>query len=495
MADYDIKKLAYGNNNYTIVDSAAQAVLKAIINTGPKNLLPGSLQYGCSKYGEGVCEYVDIPVRVVSGRYVLYAWDFSAWGGTMECGCVTLYYEDGTTSDTVYLEYGQDTTATIVIPTGVVTRIRIYANSTAAKSIDCGMRIQHAMLVHESLWDFDPTFAEYRRNLAEMEHDLDRDTAIINTRVDSTGIKNYAAFTRQDGVYGPYYKTTFTVSNGVVTCSCDSANTGYKAFRVIGDPDNTGWAYGVPLPRGKYILTGLASGSTSSTFRYILGVTQSESDARTSTSIYGDYEFEITTDTARIDLSYYVAQGNAVTASARPMICRIEDYEVSRAYVAPSKTMAELTAKIANLIDRGDKNQIDMSWRSTETIKGVQWVANSDGSITGTRVASDTTHSTCYILLGGSTANVVFDEKMVLSGCPQDGSDSKYRLEAYYTSESGNTFYRDYGNGNGIVIPAGNIRYIACVMNKNQTGSVTFKPMLCSEDDWKWSKKFVPHKG
>ena len=494
MADYDIKKLAYGNNNYTIVDSAAQTVLKAIINTGPKNLLPGSLQYGCDKYGEGVCEYVDIPVRVVPGQYVLYAWDFSAWGGTMEHGLVELHYEDGTV-ETTYLEYGQDTTVTIVISSSVVTRIRIYANSTAAKSVDCGMRIQEGMLVHKSLWDFDPTFAAYRRNLAEIEHDLDRDTAIVNAKVDTSGIKNYAVFTRRDGTYGPYYGTTFTVSNGVVTCSCSAANTGYKNFRIIGDTENVGWTYGMPLPKGKYVLTGLASGASSTTFRYILGIAQSSSDTRVSNSIYDDFEFEITTDTGRIDLSYYVAQGNAVTASSKPMICRVEDYEVSTAYVAPSKTMAELTAKVAALVDAGKKNLIDMSWMtSPQTINGVQWTIDAaTGIVTGTRVSSNSNASVLYLLAGENHADIPIGYDMILSGCPEGGSTTTYELQLAW-KPTNSTIYRENGDGNGLKIPAGTVRYVSCVMRSGQTGTVTFTPMLCSEDDWSWSKNFVPYK-
>lgn len=495
MADYEIKKLAYDNNNYTIVDSAAQTVLKAIINTGPKNLLPGSRQYGCDKSGEGVCEYVDIPVRVVPGRYVLYADTVQGWGGTMVECLVELHYDNGSTQSE-YLDYGFDQTTTIEVSyAGTVEQIRIYANSTASSSVGCGMRILNAMLVHESLWNFDPTFVDYRRNLAEIEYDLDRDTEIVNARVDSTGIKNYAAFTRRDGTYGPYYGTTFVVANGVVTCSSSSANTGYKNFRVIGDVEESGWSYGVPLPKGKYILTGLPSGASASTFRAILGVTQSSSDTRVSTSIYGDYEFEITTDTGRIDLSLYVAQGNATNASFKPMICRVEDYEASTAYVAPSKTMAELTAKVAELIDVGSKNLIDMRWMtSPQTINGVQWtIDTTSGTVTGTRVSSNSNASTLYLLAGENHADIPVGYGMVLSGCPEGGSTSTYELQLAW-KPTNSTIYRENGDGNGLKIPAGTVRYVACVMRSGQTGTVTFNPMLCSEDDWSWSKNFVPHK-
>lgn len=163
--------------------------------------------------------------------------------------------------------------------------------------------------------------------------------------------KNISHF-MHDG--GTWYKITFTPNKatGELTIQTDGSSNGYKGFRILGtNADSVGWEYGIPIPKGKYKLTGLPAGSSSSTFRYLLGIAPSSSDTRSSTSVYEDYEFEITTDTARIDLSAYVAQNANISTAVilKPMICRKEAYSISPDFVPWHPPLADMWAAIQAL--------------------------------------------------------------------------------------------------------------------------------------------------
>lgn len=163
--------------------------------------------------------------------------------------------------------------------------------------------------------------------------------------------KNISRFMHNGGTW---YKITFTPNKvtGALQIQTDGASNGYKGFRILGtDADNVGWQYGVPIPRGTYKLTGLPSGASSSTFRYLLGIASSSTATRTSTSVYDDYEFTVSNDTTRIDLSAYVAQGANLSSGVtlHPMLCRIEASNISDAFVPWHPPLDEMWAAIQAL--------------------------------------------------------------------------------------------------------------------------------------------------
>ena len=162
--------------------------------------------------------------------------------------------------------------------------------------------------------------------------------------------KNLAHF-MYDG--GTWYKITFDVNNakGMLTISTDGASSGYKGFRILGNSaDSVGWEYGIPIPRGTYKLLGLPSGASSSTFRYLLGIATSSSATRQPLSIYSDYEFTVSNDTTRIDLSAYVAQGaNISSISILPYLVRKEAYEIAPDFQPWYPDLSELWAKVMAL--------------------------------------------------------------------------------------------------------------------------------------------------
>lgn len=149
---------------------------------------------------------------------------------------------------------------------------------------------------------------------------------------------------------GTWTKITFSPNKmtGALTISTNGAATGNKSFRLLGDMDNQGWSYGVPIPRGTYKITGLLQDAGSQTYRYILGVTTASGATRTTTNIYEDYEFTVSNDTTRIDFSVYVGAGANISTPVviYPMICRKEAYQISPAFVPWHPDISDMWAAI-----------------------------------------------------------------------------------------------------------------------------------------------------
>lgn len=191
---------------------------------------------------------------------------------------------------------------------------------------------------------------------AAVYQDQVRQDAFIANLINS-GVKNYARCTRPSkSVYNANY---FNNGDGTYTVWTTSATSAYYAYRIVGDPDTTGYAYGVPLPRGRYILTGLPSGADTTNYRYIFGLMTSPTATRQSTSIYEDYTFEVTNDTTRFDLSIYLPTSASLPSPGKlfqPMLYRQDDYVLTPAFAAWALDNPKLSAGLADLVDSGAKN-------------------------------------------------------------------------------------------------------------------------------------------
>lgn len=171
----------------------------------------------------------------------------------------------------------------------------------------------------------------------KINNNEDRIIELINS-----GHKNLCRFMQgTDTQFG----TTFTPdsTSGILTTS--GLSTRYYGYRILGNQADTNYSSDVPIQKGTYVLTGLPSGASSSTHRFILGIWQDSAGTRTSTSIYDDvYEFEITGYQARIDLSAYVATGNDSGSHTewKPMIVPKEIYDMTPDFVPYCPTLQEL---------------------------------------------------------------------------------------------------------------------------------------------------------
>lgn len=156
--------------------------------------------------------------------------------------------------------------------------------------------------------------------------------------------------------------------------------------------------------------------------------------------------------------------------------------DISTLYTADS----DIRALISLLINDGAKNRLNVFSVNSQTISGVTWTVNSDGTITATGTA--TANSFFYII--PSNTNIAFDEATHISGCPAGGSASTYEIQV---SMTGGTTYHDYGDGEFIPYDYVYRYFVLCVRSGYTANNLLFKPMIC--DSWKYvlTPVFVPY--
>lgn len=114
-------------------------------------------------------------------------------------------------------------------------------------------------------------------------------------------------------------------------------STGVSAVRVVGVQGSSTYASAVPIPKGRYIVS--PSGFSDETYRIAIGIFADDTSSRATTNVYNSpYTFDITTDTARIDLSCVISR-EGITATGEtfyPMIRRAEIKDDTFVPYAPS---------------------------------------------------------------------------------------------------------------------------------------------------------------
>lgn len=114
---------------------------------------------------------------------------------------------------------------------------------------------------------------------------------------------------------------------------------------------------------------------------------------------------------------------------------------------------------------------------TSQTIKGVTFTKNADGSVTANGTATAPAELVvCYDLPS------LYGGRYILSGCPSGGAINKYRITAHRVDsidgQSGSLF--DIGNGLEFTYKntTGNARFIIYIENGVTVNNLTFKPML-----------------
>lgn len=161
-----------------------------------------------------------------------------------------------------------------------------------------------------------------------------------------SGSKNIMNNTAQTGLHND---VQFTVNPDLSVTLSGGPASQYYSFRIAGDQSDTSYAKQIPIPPGTYILTGLGGNSSALTYRFILGLRTASDQARTSTSIYDDYEFTVSNETTRFDLAIYTATGaeyNNPTVTVYPMILPKWKWLITQRYLPYSPSNAELAALI-----------------------------------------------------------------------------------------------------------------------------------------------------
>lgn len=119
---------------------------------------------------------------------------------------------------------------------------------------------------------------------------------------------------------------------------------------------------------------------------------------------------------------------------------------------------------------------------NTYTHYGITYTLNADMTVTATGTADSANNSFAYLILNGSFAPIddYCDGKHIVSGCPANGSTSKYRI---YITKSGWGSLNEIGSG-AIIPDKGTYTglLIACFVSKGYAipagEPLVFKPMI-----------------
>ena len=149
----------------------------------------------------------------------------------------------------------------------------------------------------------------------------------------------------------------------------------------------------------------------------------------------------------------------------------------------------ERKEQIAALIDSGAKNRLNVFAIASQSIAGIQWTINSDGTVS----ATGTARANSFLYLIPNNTNVSYGIETHISGCPAGGSSSTHEIQV---AMAGGTTYHDYGGGE--TIPSNYVyRYFVCCVRAGQniptSSPLIFLPMIC--DQWKYelTNNFVPY--
>ena len=150
------------------------------------------------------------------------------------------------------------------------------------------------------------------------------------------------------------------------------------------------------------------------------------------------------------------------------------------------------TGRTASLIDAGAKNLLKITGTS-QTIRNVTFTVNDDGTVSVNGTNNTTSAAVFYLnVLPADTAPNYNGCR--LTGCPQGGSTSTYRLAVQLNSESFTTYASDTGDGATIQnVPSSDCRVGIFIYAGATVDNLIFKPMICTAEDHAASDAFVPY--
>lgn len=124
------------------------------------------------------------------------------------------------------------------------------------------------------------------------------------------------------------------------------------------------------------------------------------------------------------------------------------------------------------LNELGAKNILKNNTTS-QTVNGVTFTVNEDGSVTANGTASNTTWLALY-------RSAIPMGNYILSGCPNGGGDNTYRMQLRKYSDSTDVTAKDTGNGSRFEIEDSTIEYVVHIgVSKGRTvNNLTFYPMI-----------------
>lgn len=149
-------------------------------------------------------------------------------------------------------------------------------------------------------------------------------------------------------------------------------------------------------------------------------------------------------------------------------------------------TAAKLTADeaaLAELVDNGAKNRLKLQFPFTTTVNGVTFTVQSDQTVFVTGTATDTAIATI-----STEPYVARQGDILVSGL------SAANAYAYVYTRGGTTSTSRSPAREFLPSDIGEPRSIAiAILPEAGSVSMTFKPIICTAQDWAISQKFVPY--
>lgn len=151
-------------------------------------------------------------------------------------------------------------------------------------------------------------------------------------------------------------------------------------------------------------------------------------------------------------------------------------------------------AELVELVDSGNKNLLEIT-AEDKSASGVTFtVDKTAGTVTVNSDGTNTASVFFYLRDRADSAlkSELMNKTVVLSGCPEGGSDTTYRLRCWHYD--GTNIASDYGEGVEFTFTAEDDYdvtiqvYPGAVMD-----NVVFKPMICTKAAWDISKEFMPY--
>ena len=300
--------------------------------------------------------------------------------------------------------------------------------------------------------------------------------------VENKGAKNIAEVTAVSSTAGG---VEYTVNpDGTVIANRVSSSSSSTWFRLNNN---------LSLKAGTYVL----SGGKNADERVLLSPTASLADAIADSQGSGA-EFTLTEDTDNLIYAIRVAYTDSPSnVKFYPMICSKAEWDISSQFEPYALANPVLTSALIEQVDSGAKNILQFDGLTKTLHNGVAFTLNQDGTIKMERVEANSSASTSILTVSGSTLEIdsLCNGHFYLSGCPSGGSETTFEISATTASGSANPYIkRDYGSGVLLVDKgsSSNIR-VQLIARSAFTGSVIFKPMLCSKADWDISHQYEPY--
>lgn len=256
---------------------------------------------------------------------------------------------------------------------------------------------------------------------------------------------------------------TWTIADGYLTANGTASSYSTRTIPL-------------DLPNGQYALNGKKSAE--GIIGYCLRVYTSDTE-------YTNYFDSYTVDGTEVKIHaiFIIGTGYTVTnATIYPMLNAGDTALPWEPYTggAPSPSPdypQEIKSVVVSEVKTVGKNLIKNTAK-TQTINGITFTVNKDGSVTTNGTATD---AVAYNL--AYTSRLKDGEQYILNGCPSGGSNTTYRLDCFYSKKASKN---DTGKGKMFIAEPGTLTVRIYIAAGVTISNITYYPMIRSasiEDD------------